>query len=114
MKNTCICGISRDNTPSPRLNSNPNTYTKRGCDDARHVLRRVAHKRQFARLKDFVAVIHRRDHQMVQISGKHQSDTEHGQKISDQKALLVLGRIDSSDEPEAQLLGNDRSGYLER
>ena len=25
MKNTCICGISRDNTPKPRLNSNPNT-----------------------------------------------------------------------------------------
>ena len=33
-KNTCICGISRDSTPSPILNSRPNTRNGAGELDA--------------------------------------------------------------------------------
>ena len=80
---------------------------------SRHVLRRIAHERQFARRKDRVAVIHRHDHQVVEIGGKHQRNTEHGQKISDQRALFVLGRIDGRDEAQTQLLCDDGSCHLQ-
>ena len=102
----------------PEIEQQPEDQKRRGelnadaeCrrDDSCHVLRRVAHERQFARRKDRVAVIHRHDHQVMEIGGKHQRNTEHGQKISDQRALFVLGRIDGRDEAQTQLLCDDGS-----
>ena len=51
---------------------------------ARHVLRGIAHQRQFARLEDRVAVIHCRDRQVMQVGGKNQRDAEDRQEISNQ------------------------------
>ena len=114
MKNTCICGMRRDNTPEAEIEQQPehekrrrelNADAKRGGDDPGHMLRRVAHQRQFARLKNRVAVVHCRDHQMMQIGGENQRDAEHRQEISDQKPLLVLRWIDGGDKSKAQVAG---------
>jgi hypothetical protein len=87
---------------------------KGGGDDACHVLRRVAHQRQLTRRKDCVAVVHRHDDQVVQVRGENHGDAKHGQEISDQRTLFVLGRINGGDEAQAQLLRDDRSGHLQR
>jgi hypothetical protein len=34
----------------------------------------------------------------MQVGGENQRDAEHREEIADQHALLVLGRIDRSDE----------------
>src|SRR5881227_2950233 len=76
-KNTCICGIRRASTPSPRLNRRPNTMNG-------------AEKWNLAGLEQGVAVVERRDHQVMQIGGKHQREAEHGQEIRDDHTLLAL------------------------
>ena len=53
------------------------------------MLRRVADRRDLARRKDGVAVVQRRDHQVMQVGGEDQRDAEHGKKIADDDALLV-------------------------
>ena len=82
--------------------------------DAGDVLRGVADQRQFARLEDRVAVVHRGNDEMMQIGGKDQRDAKQREKIADQQALLVLGRVDGGDEAQAQLLGDDGAGDLQR
>ena len=62
------------------------------------MLRHVADQRDLARLEDGVAVVHRRDHQVMQVGGKDQRDAKHAEEITDDHALLVLGRIDRGDE----------------
>ena len=122
-KNTCICGISRDSTPSPRLNRRPNTRngaeswmpmrnapaTVRG-----HQRGDVADQRHLARAEQRVAVVERGDHQVMQVGGEDQRDAEHGEEIADDHALLALRRIDRGDEAEPELLGDDRAGDLQR
>src|SRR5262245_30944654 len=78
------------------------------------MLRRVTQQRQFARLKYRVAVVHRRDHEMMQIGGEYERYAEHRQEISDQKALLVLSWVNGSNKSKPKLLGNDRASNLQR
>ena len=122
-KNTCICGISRDSTPSPRLNSRPNTRNgadeldadaERGGDRAGDERRDVADERHLARLEQRVAVVERGDHQVMQIGGEDQRHAEHGQEIADDDVLLALRRIDRGDEAEPHLLGDHRARDLQR
>ena len=122
MKNTCICGMRRDNIPETEIEQQPeheerrrqlNADAKRRPNDAGHMLRRVSQQRQFSRLKNRVAVVHRRDHQMMQIGGEDERYAEHRQEISDQNPLLVLRWIDGGDKSKAKLLGNDRARDLE-
>ena len=84
------------------------------ADDADDVLRGVADQRHLARLEDRVAVVHRRDHQVMHVGGEDQRDAEQREEIADQHALLVLRRVDRGDEAEAELLGDHRAGDLQR
>ena len=78
-KNTCICGISRDSTPSPRLNRSPNTRNgAASCTPMRKApatvlgqrVGDVAQHRHLAGPEHDVAVVERRDHQMMQVGGE--------------------------------------------
>jgi hypothetical protein len=118
-KNTCICGISRDSTPSPILNSSPKARNgvdadaKRAGGDLGDQRRDVADGGHFARLEQVVARVERGDDQVVHVGGEEQRDAEHGEEIADDHALLALGRIDGGDEAQAQLLGDHRACHFE-
>lgn len=51
---------------------------------------------------------------MMQVGGENQRNTHQAQKIANEKPLLVLRGIDSRDETQTQLLGNDGTGNLQR
>ena len=51
---------------------------------------------------------------MMAVGRKQQRHAEQGEEISDQQALLALGRIDRGDEAEAHLLGDHRARDLQR
>ena len=78
------------------------------------MLRHIADDRHLAGRENRVAVVERRDHQMMQIGGENQRDAEQGEEIADQRALLILGRIDGGDKAQAHLLGDDRTRDLQR
>src|SRR5262249_44142556 len=80
----------------------------------RHMLRGIAEKRQLAGLEDLVAVVHRRNHEMMQVGGKNQRDPKQAEEISNQHTLLVLGWINCRDKTETELLRDDRSRHLKR
>ncbi len=80
----------------------------------RDVLGDVAGERHLARLEDRVAVVHRRDDEMMHVGGEDQRHAEHGEEVADQHALLVLRRIDRGDEAEAELLRHHGAGDLQR
>src|SRR5712691_1199516 len=74
----------------------------------------VAHERNLARLEQHVAVVERGDEQVMQVGGEQHGDAEDGEEVADQHALLPLGRVDRGDEAEAELLGDDAAGDLQR
>ena len=122
-KNTCICGISRASTPSPILNTRPNT--RNGADSCMPMRNAPAKVlvisaaaspvgRHSPGRTDRVAVVERGDHQMMHVGREQQRDAEQREEIADQQALLALGRIDRGDEAKPQLLGDDRAGDLQR
>ena len=77
------------------------------------MLRHIADDRHLAGRENPVAVVERDDHQMMQVGGENQRDAHDGEKIADQRALLVLSRIDGGDEAKPHLLGNNRAGDLQ-
>ena len=82
-------------------------------NDPDYMLRGVSHQRQLAWLKNGVAVVHRRYHEVMQICGKDERYADQCQKIPDQKPLLVLRRINGGDKSKPKLLGNDGAGDLQ-
>ena len=122
-KNTCICGISFARMPSPMLNRSPNTRNgaaictpmrKAPATVVRQRVGDVAEHRHLAGPEDDVAVVERRDHQMMQVGRKDHGEAEHCEEIADEHALLSLGRIDRGDEAEPHLLGDHHAGNLQR
>ncbi len=49
----------------------------------------------------------------MQVGGEDQRHAEHGEKIADQNALLVLRRVNGGDEAETELLRHDRARDLQ-
>ena len=87
---------------------------ERGGEGARRKRGDVAARHGLARREDRVAVVQRRDHQMMAVGGEQQRHAEHGEEIADQHALLALGRIDRGDEAEPHLLGDHGARDLQR
>src|SRR6185437_11739151 len=69
----------------------------------------IAARHQVGGRKDVVAVVQRRDHKIVAVGGEQQRHAEHGEEVSDQDALLALGRIEGGDESQPHLLGDHRA-----
>jgi hypothetical protein len=76
--------------------------------------RDVAARHQLARRKNRVAIVERGDDEVMGVGCKQQRYAEDGEKISDQYALLALGRIHRGDKAEAKLLGDHRACDLQR
>src|ERR1700687_3130144 len=87
---------------------------ERGGEGAAGERRDSAARHQLARRKNRVAVVERGDDEVMGVGCKQQRHAEDGEEISDQEALLTLGRIDGGDEAEAKLLGDHRSRDLQR
>ncbi|MGY3391897.1 hypothetical protein ACVWW6_004488 [Bradyrhizobium sp. USDA 3311] len=87
---------------------------ERGGEGARCKRGDVAARHGLARREDRIAVVQRRDHQMMAVGGEQQRHPEHGQEVADQHALLSLRRIDRGDEAEPHLLRDHGTRNLER
>ena len=121
-KNTCNCGISRDNTPRPRLNRMPKAMkgeaiwtprVKPRADRLQRQHRRIAEGRHRLRRQHGVAPADRVERHVVQVGGQDQRDAEEREEVAERRLLPALRRIHGHRVGQAELLRDDQARRLQ-